>query len=63
MPSNSFCPDHTKHCSEIEDIKKEYCQQDKRIFAIEKKLNQILGGVILSPFLVALIMLLLKAPK
>ena len=63
--------DHITHCvSKIKDhtpriisLEKRINIHDKHLDNISTKLNLIIGGIILSPFLVALITLLIKSNR
>lgn len=57
MPTE-FCKDHSDCLSRINRLEKNDSVQWKKLDAISTKLNLIIGGIILSPFIVALITLL-----
>ena len=57
---NYQCHNHSGILNRIIQLEKEFLMESNRVDRIATKLNQILGGVLISPFLVALIMLLLK---
>lgn len=61
MSDESFCSCHSGVKVQIKDHETMLETHDKKISTIETKLNLILGGVFLSPFLVAAFMLLIKS--
>lgn len=59
MPSD-FCDDHARCDERISRLEKNDEYQWKRLNSISSKLNLILGGIMISPFIVALITLLVR---
>ena len=55
-----FCKDHTDCIHRISRLEQEDKLQWKKISSMDTKLNLILGGIIVSPFIVSLITLLIK---
>ena len=55
-----YCDEHSKCDNRISRLEKDSLAQWEKLDNITTKLNLILGGIIISPFIVALITLLIK---
>jgi len=58
-----LCKDHESHVIRIQKLESAVAEQWEKLDAIAAKLNLILGGIIISPFVIALITLLINLPK
>jgi len=58
-----FCIDHSDCTGRIKRLEKEQINQWKKLDDIATKLNLVLGGIIISPFIVTVLILLIKAQK
>ncbi len=56
----SMCDQHSGHEGRICSLEKDRRIHGTKLDDVSKKLNMVLGAVVLSPFLVALLVLLLK---
>lgn len=59
--SDDVCSCHSGMKTKVESLEKQSDQQWKKIGNLDTKLNLILGGVLLSPFIVAALTLLIRA--
>ena len=57
---DNFCEDHGSCETRITHLECRLGKHDKKIDTINTKLNFIIGGVIVSPFIVAVLTLLTK---
>ena len=55
-----FCNDHTNCVGRIERLERESEHQWKKLDSMATKMNLILGGIIISPFIVAVLTLIIK---
>ena len=55
-----YCDEHKEYNSRIKRLEQNDLNHDALIKEITMKLNLILGGIILSPFLVTVFLLLIK---
>ena len=55
-----YCGDHTDCVGRIGRLEKTTDDQWQKLEQISTKLNLIIGGIIISPFIVSLIMLLMS---
>jgi len=57
---SEYCDDHTNCKGKITRLEKDSAHQWKKLDLMATKLNFILGGIILSPFIVAVLTLIIK---
>lgn len=60
---NDYCSEHKSFEERIIRLERDGEKRDLKEEANSTKLNLILGGIIISPFVVALITLLIKIPR
>lgn len=56
----THCPNHVDLLERIKRVEENDRRTNQRIDPIVTKLNLILGGIVISPFIVALLTLLIK---
>ncbi len=57
---NAYCDDHTNCKTQLKRLEADAIHQWKKLDAMSVKLNLILGGIIISPFLVSVLLFLAK---
>lgn len=57
---DEFCNEHSNCSGRIERLEQGQSHQWKKLDNISTKLNIILGGILIAPFLISVFMLLMK---